>query len=237
MTIDVRTRESAAVRPTAVTFPMPLQWALFLWINGVIYSAFFVVPRAQGLGPLSPILYFHVPMAWNGGMGLILAAIYSGIYLKTRRIEWDTKATAAAELGLLYCALATITGSFWARGAWNSWWNWDPKESAILVLLLLYGAYFALRSAVEARPARATLGAAYALLAVVTVPLLMHILPYYMERMGLSNHPYAATERRMDARMGTLLLASTLGFLGLYVWMFRMRVAVGRAGDRAEGIE
>ena len=224
-------------RPLAGPFPVSLQWALFLWMSGIIYLAFFVVPHAEGLGPLTPILYFHVPMAWNGGIGLIVAAVYSAIYLRTRRIEWDTKAVAAAELGLLYTVLATVTGSIWARGMWNSWWNWDPKQSSIVVLILLYGAYFALRSAVETRPARATLGGAYALLAAITVPLLMHIVPYYMERMGLSNHPYAVTEGRMDPRMLSLLLASTVGFMTLYIWMFRMRVAVGRAEDRAEGFE
>ncbi|MBW3624403.1 MAG: cytochrome c biogenesis protein [Armatimonadetes bacterium] len=229
----------ASPHPAAPTFPAPFRWLLFAWMCGVIVLAFFVVPNAQGLGPLTPILYFHVPMAWNGGVGLILSAVYSFLYLKNRRIADDAKAMAAAELGLLYCVLATITGSIWARGAWGLWWNWDPKQSSIVMLILIYGAYFALRSSVESRPTRATLSAAYALLAVITVPLLMYILPYYLK--GLHPYPVVGASERgesmMDSRMRMLLFGSALGFLGLYVWMFRMRVAVGRMEDRREGLE
>lgn len=238
MATDIRATsqtESAAVSPV---FPAPLQGLLFLWVSAIIYCAFFVVPDARGLGALTPILYFHVPMAWNGGIGLILAAVYSFKYLKGRRIADDTKAAAAAELGLLYCILATVTGSLWARGAWGLWWNWDPKQSSIVMLILIYGAYFALRSSVESRTTRATLCAAYALLAVLTVPLLMHILPYYLK--GLHPYPVLGSsgdgKSLMDARMRMLLYSSAIGFLGLYVWMFRLRVAVGRAEDRREGV-
>ncbi len=228
-------RAPAATRPFGL--PAPLQWLLFLVLSAVIYAAFFVVPQAIGLKELTPILYFHVPMAWNGMIGLLLAAVYSGLYLKRRDLQWDTKAVAAAELGLLYCVLATVTGAMWARGAWGVWWNWDPKQSAIVVLILLYGAYFALRGSVETRDSRAALSAVYALVAAVTVPLLMHIIPYYIERMGLSLHPYTVTRGEMDPRMLALLLTSSVAFLGLYVWMFRLRVAVGRAEDRREEAE
>lgn len=222
----------------AVTFSAPAQWLLFAWMTGVIVLAFLVVPHARGLGPLTPILYFHVPMAWNGGLGLIVSAVYSGLYLKNRRLADDTKALAAAELGLLYCILATVTGSMWARGAWGAWWNWDPKQSSIAMLILIYGAYFVLRSSVESRTTRATLGAAYALFAALTVPFLMHILPYYLK--GLHPYPVLGEQRgsgMMDSQMRMLLFASALGFLALFVWVFRLRVAVGRLEDRREGLE
>jgi heme exporter protein C len=239
MATDVQLNDSPSRVERAAILPAPLQGLLFAWIAAVIVLAFFVVPHAAGLGPLTPILYFHVPMAWNGSFGLLLAAIYSGLYLKRRRIEYDTKAVAAAELGLIYCVLATLTGSLWARGAWGAWWNWDPKQSSILMLILIYGAYFVLRSSVETRTSRAALSAVYALLAVLTVPLLMHILPYFLK--GLHPYPGLGSQRGggtgMDARMRYLLFASELGFMGLYVWMFWLRVAVGRVEDAREGAE
>ena len=239
MATQTQTAQVDTPLAASVTVPAPLQWLLFAWIAGVIVLAFAVVPHAKGLGPLTPILYFHVPMAWNGGLGLILSAVYSFLYLKNRRIADDTKAMAAAEIGLFFCVLATVTGSMWARGAWGAWWNWDPKQSSIVMLILIYGAYFVLRSSVESRTTRATLGAAYALFAALTVPLLMHLLPYYLK--GL--HPYPVLGKpqdgggMMDSQMRMLLYASALGFLGLYVWVLRLRVAVGRAEDRREGLE
>ena len=39
--------------------------------------------------------------------------------------------------------------AFWARQAWGSYWNWDPRETSIFFLLLIYAAYLALRSAID----------------------------------------------------------------------------------------
>ena len=232
MATDVRATESIENPPATGTMPVPLQGLLFAWISGVIYMALFGVPQVEGLGLTSAVLYFHVPLAWIGAFGLLLAAVYSGIYLKTRRTEWDTKAAAASEIGLLFCVLATLTGSLWARSAWGMWWNWDPKQTSILMLILIYGAYFALRSSVEARHTRARLSAAYAILAFVTVPLLMRVIPYYLK--GL--HPNPVFEGTMDRDIYTLLRLSALGFLGLYLWVFRMRVALGLLEDEREGV-
>jgi heme exporter protein C len=223
----------SAARTGKAVMPAPFQWLIFAWICGVIYAAFFVVPPVPGLGPTTKVVYFHVPLFWTGAVALIVTGIYSGIYLKTRRVEWDTKAVAAAELGLFYCVLGTMMGSLWARVQWGAWWNWDPKQTSILMLILLYGAYFALRSSIESRPRRAALGAVYALLAVVAVPLLMRVIPYYLK--GL--HPNPVFEGTIDPEIRRLLLASWAGFLGLFVWMFRQRVEVGRFEDKMEGAE
>ena len=60
-------------------------------------------------------------------------------------------------MGLLCCVLATVTGSLFARIEWGSYWNWDPRETSITVLLLIYGAYFALRASVNDPERRARL--------------------------------------------------------------------------------
>ena len=51
----------------------------------------------------------------------------------------------AIELGLIFGVLATVTGAIWARIKWGAYWNWDPRQTSILISLLFYGAYLALR--------------------------------------------------------------------------------------------
>ncbi len=52
-------------------------------------------------------------------------------------------ASVSAELGFLFCIIATVSGSIFAKATWGgSYWNWDPRETSIFVLLLIYGAYF-----------------------------------------------------------------------------------------------
>ena len=233
MTSTTEAQAQPVLRSSSVA-PL-LQGTLFLGMTAIILLAFFVLPSAQGLGALTPILYFHVPMAWNGIVGLMVAAAYSGMYLKRRDLDWDVKAESASELGLLFSVIALATGSLWARGAWNAWWNWDPKQTLYLVMILIQGAYFALRSSVEEPRKRAALSGTYALFAVLTIPLLSMALPFYLGHNDMSAHPTSAMDRKMDGRMGALLLASTMAFSGIYFWVFRLRLAVGRRDLRKCG--
>ena len=115
--------------------------------------------------------------------------MYYGIrYLRKRDITDDIRSSSAAGLGLLFCILATVTGAVWAKFNWGSFWNWDPRETSIFVLLLIYGAYFSLRSAIEVEEKRATLSSVYSIIAAVTVPFFVFIMPRIMT--GL--HPGAA---------------------------------------------
>ena len=79
-----------------------------------------------------------------------------GSYLARRRIGHDDQASAAAELGLVFCIGATVTGSLWAKAMWGSYWNWDPRETSIFYSCCsIYGAYLALRGAIEGEERRA----------------------------------------------------------------------------------
>jgi heme exporter protein C len=152
--------------------------AMFLW-----------VPKQQGLGNTGRIIIMHVPSAWLSTLAFGIAALWSGLYLWRRRPAADDWALAAVELGFLFSILATVTGSLFAKVVWGSFWNWDPRETSILILLLIYGAYFALRSAIDDTERRQRLAAVYALLAFVTVPLLTFVVP----RLGDSSlHPNCA---------------------------------------------
>ena len=48
-------------------------------------------------------------------------------------------------LGLLFLTMTIITGAFWAKKCWGTYWNWDPKETWSLVTWIVYAAYLHLR--------------------------------------------------------------------------------------------
>jgi hypothetical protein len=122
------------------------KWLVALWITAVILGAFLYAREAQGFVPgAGRIIFFHVPMAMASAIGFLIAMIHAVRYLATRDPQADIRSETAAELGLLFCLLATLTGSLFAKIMWNSFWHWDPKETSILILLLIYGAYFGLR--------------------------------------------------------------------------------------------
>ena len=210
-----------------------LLWTLWFWLAAVIVAAFYYAPLAEGfLGQSSRILFFHVPMAWVAFLAFLAAGVWSVRYLAFGRRRRDDRAAAAAiELGLLFGILATTTGAIWARVMWGAYWNWDPRQTSIVIALLFYAAYLALRNAIADPPTRARLSSAYASLGLAVAPFLFFVLP----RLGFTLHPEpvlnASGRIEMESRMLQVLIASVAGFTALFFWIHSLRC---RAEERAE---
>ena len=204
-------------------------WALGLWMLVVIWAAFFYAPTAQGFkGESARIVFFHVPQAWVAVLAFCVNLIASLRYMRTRNPLDDARAATAARLGLIFSILATVTGSLFARVMWGSFWNWDPREVSIAILLLVYAAYFALREAIPDDERRGSLSASYAVLAFVTMPFLIFVVP----RIYWSLHPDTIINARgsldMESRMFQTLMGSLVGFTGLFFWLYSLDVRLAR---------
>ncbi len=189
----------------------------------------FTFAYVLALGERARILFFHVPTAWISVLAFLLSMIYSILYLRKRQILYDYKASAAAGLGLMFCILATVTGAIWAKFNWGAFWNWDPRQTSIFMLLLIYGAYFALRSAVESEETRAKLSSVYSILSFITVPFFIFILPRIVE--SLHPDPIVNTEGKikMDTGMLILFLSSLAGYTALFFWMLKLKIGLAKA--------
>ena len=161
------------------------KWLLFLAMSVMIVFSFITPAPQQIIGESSRIFYYHIPQAWICVIAFAVAMVYSVKYLRTKNIADDDKASSAAALGLIFCILATLSGSIFAKVTWGSFWNWDPRETSIFFILLLYTAYLALRGSIEGDEKRARLSAIYSVLAFVAVPFLIFVVP----RMYATLHP------------------------------------------------
>jgi heme exporter protein C len=173
---------------------------------------FLIIPQYAGLGDAGRIIIMHVPTAWVTSLAFTVSAIYSALFLWRRNPSSDSFAVAAAEVGLVFCILATVTGSIFAQIVWGVFWNWDPRETSILVLLLIYAAYFALRSAIDEPERRRRLSAVYNLFAAVTMPFLLFVAPRVAES---TLHPNCAFIQGSKCDGITLQLGGAkIGLLG-----------------------
>jgi heme exporter protein C len=199
---------------------------LTAWMALIIFAAFLYAEAATGFpGETSRILFFHVPQAWIATVGFLISMIASAIYLVKRRVKADYLAESAAELGFLFCVLATISGSIFAKATWGSFWNWDPRQTSIVMLLMIYGAYFAVRSAVGDPDRKRVFAGVYSILAFVTVPFLVFVLP----RITTSLHPENTMNPArpgMDPKTLKVFLGSLFAYTGLFVWMLRLKIRV-----------
>ncbi|MBI5831318.1 MAG: cytochrome c biogenesis protein CcsA [Armatimonadetes bacterium] len=136
------------------------------------------------------VVFFHMPFAFAGTVYFMVGAAHAGRYLVTRNLRADRAALGSAELGLILLGLATVTGMIFARCQWGMWWNWDPRETSVFFVLLIYAAYLMLRQALPQDEAlRARVSAAYLLLAVAPMIWLVAIFPRTAAQVSTSLHP------------------------------------------------
>jgi heme exporter protein C len=197
----------------------------YLIISGVIIAGILLpIPYIPALEDKARVIYFHVPTAWLSVVAFFISMVYSVKYLKKKESIDDIKAYSAAGLGFLFTILATTTGSLWAKFSWGSFWNWDPRETSIFILLLIYGAYFALRSAIDSYEQRAKLSSVYAIIAFITVPFFIFIMPRIVETL----HPDPIINNQgkinMDRTMLFIFLSSLAGFTMLFFWIYNLMV-------------
>lgn len=207
---------------------------LGVWMAAVIAASFLYIPAIEGFGATGEtarLFVYHVPSAWVAVLAFLMATVHSFRYLYTRDPSHDRRAQVNAELGFVFCILATVTGSIWSRAAWGMFWNWDPRQTSITVLLMIYAAYFVLRGALADSELRARLSAVYAVLSFLTVPFLVFVVP----RVFPSLHPDLGGVERvsvMSPEVLVVFLASLAGFTGLYVWACSLHLRVLAIQDR-----
>ena len=203
---------------------MAWRWGLFLYMAAVTVAAFLYAPLAKKLHEQTRIIYWHIPVAWVTVVAFVVAGWHSWRYLATRDLGEDARAAAAAELGLLFCVLATVSGSIFSKGMWGAYWNWDPRQTSIFFLLLIYAAR------------RARLAAVYGLFAAAVTPLLIFVVP----RLFFTLHPdpivNAGGKLEMHPRMFQVFMAALGGFTVLFFWVYSLDVRIRLHQLRQDGV-
>lgn len=190
-----------------------------LLVAGCIVAAmlgvFAVAPTEETMGHVQRILYIHVATAWCGLASFLFMAACGLIFLLRRDLDWDDWARAAAELGWLCCGLTLVTGSLWARAAWNTWWTWDPRLTTTLILWAVYSGAIILRGSIDDPYRRARVAAIVAILGSIDIPMLSMATVWFR---GM--HP---APPQMAPVMRAVMLLTVVGFTGIFVLLLLRR--------------
>jgi len=190
----------------------------------VILMALLWAPPAEFLGESSRILYFHVPVAWLSVVSFLIAGYFAIMILFSEKKidEREYKSYNAALAGIFFTILTVITGSIWAKVSWGSYWNDDPRERSILVLMLIYTSYFGLYSALKDNVNRTRISSVYLIIAMVTMPFFVFIIP----RVYPSLHPdtiiNADKKIHLEASMKLTLFISITVFTIFYGYIYSL---------------
>ena len=172
---------------------------LYVWMTWIF------APPDVVLGENVRIFFQHVAPALVS-YGLFGGTLLCGLmYLWQGDLKYDILGAVSIKLGLLFTTITLLSGMMWADAAWNSPWNWDPRETTTLILWIAYACILAYRASVSDREARAQFGSIFGIVAFPMV-----ILSYLSIRIWNTLHPIVieASGLQMEVEhMMTLLVA------------------------------
>lgn len=131
------------------------------------------------------IFYFHVAHAFMLFLGVGVAGVSSIAYLVTRKPAWDDVAIASVEASVAFGAVVCVTGSIWAKAAWDVWWNSEPRLTMSLLLWVILLGYVIVRQFAGASADR--IAAGMAIFGMVGVP-------FIYKMVGQDSHPAAGSQ-------------------------------------------
>ncbi|MBI2166520.1 MAG: cytochrome c biogenesis protein CcsA [Chloroflexi bacterium] len=184
------------------------------------------------------IFYFHAPVAWVSFLAFFIVFVASILYLTRKEQRWDLLANASAEIGVLFATLMLISGSLFARIAWNVWWTWDPRLTTALILWFIYVGYLMLRAYAPQGAQGARYAAVLGIIGFVDVPIV-----YFSVRLR-TLHPRpigtggaeADTFNLASPEMVITLVLSVLTFTLLFAALLWLRYRMKEVEEATERI-
>lgn len=217
------------------------KWITIICLLYVVIAGFLIdVPRLKtgNLDHTVRNLYFHVPMWFGMVFMLTLSVIHSILFLRKNIENDDWKATAFAQVGILYGTLGLITGMLWGKFTWGDFLPRDVKIYGAAIAMLIYIAYFILRSAIENSEQAARISAVYNIFAyAIYIPLI-----FVMPRLYDSIHPGNGGNPGFNAydlngNMRMVFYPAVVGFLGLALWIALIRARLTKLQQAIQKIE
>lgn len=209
-----------------IAIPVAGILALVLILPGIWYALFASPPDYQQ-GETIRIMYVHVPAAWLGLALYLAMGVASFVYFVWRHPVADVAAASVAPIGAVFAALCLATGALWGKPTWGAWWVWDARLTSMLIQLLLFLGYMALRGALEDEKQAAKSAAVLAMAGLVNLPIVKFSVDWWA-----SLHQGASVIRldgpTIDPSQLLPLLLMAGGFTALSAWLvlYRMRSVI-----------
>ncbi|MFZ9995005.1 MAG: heme ABC transporter permease CcmC [Steroidobacteraceae bacterium] len=154
-------------------------WPAAILIVGALYLGLFVAPPDYQQGDGFRIIYVHAPSAWLAVMIYAVMAIAAGVGLIWRMKVAHAVAVSCAGVGAWFTAVSLVTGMLWGKPMWGTYWVWDPRLTAQLVLLFLFLGYMGLRSGIEDLGRADRASAVLALVGVINLPIIRYSVEWW----------------------------------------------------------
>lgn len=219
-----------------------MNWWKILSVVLILYS---IAAGLLGNVPDLPILeqtirnlFFHVPM-WFCMIALMVASFIYAIFSLSEKPESnkiaiqtnfsknslnDLHSSCFASVGMTFGIAGLLTGMIWAKNTWGAYWVADPKLNSAAIGMLLYSAYFVLRSSIDDEEKRARVSAVYNIFCLPIYLVLIFILPRLTDSLhpGNGGNP-AFNSYDLDNNMRLIFYPACIGWILLGFWIAQLK--------------
>jgi heme exporter protein C len=209
---------------------------MFMMISIALMLVFVPEVRSGFAAPVvQRIFYVHLPSAIMSYVAFTVVFIASILFLKNQSYKWDILASSSAEIGLIFCTLALITGALWGKAEWDAYWRWeDIRLVTFLILWLIFSSYLGLRNAVDEPEKRGRLSSVFGIIGFIGVPM-----SYFSMYIWQTLHPKVISPGGggLSAEMGFTLLISFITFILLYAYLLSLKMKISTMEQKVEEIK
>ena len=206
-----------------------IKWWKILSVLIILYTLVWgllnPVPKLAILHESIRNVYFHVPIWFAMLFQMGYSVVFAVKHLYKNDMRSDLISDQAAQTGLFLSIPGLLTGCMWAKFTWGTWWTFeDPKLNGVAIAVLIYLAYFILRSSITDELKRARISAVYNIFAFVMMFVFIMILPRLTDSLhpGNGNNP-AFGKYDLDNNMRTVFYPAVIGWVLLSLWILDVK--------------
>ncbi len=199
-------------------------WLLLLGIGAAlclsigIYWGLFIAPADYQQGDAFRIIYLHVPAAFLSISLYVFMSLLAILLIVWRIKIAGLMINIVAQIGAVMTFLALLTGSIWGKPMWGTWWIWDARLTAELILLLIYVAILAVKQSFNNYVQGDKIIAILTLVGLVDLPII-HYSVYWWNTLHQGATIALFAKPKIAIVMLYPLIINILGFLLYTVWL------------------
>ena len=190
-------------------------------LYSIIWGLINPVPHLDILNETIRNVYYHVPIWFAMLFQMGYSVVFAIKHLSKNDLRSYIISDQAAQTGLFFA----LPGCMWAKFTWGTWWTFqDPKLNGVAIAVLIYLAYFILRSSISDEQKRGRIAAVYNIFAFVMMFVFIMILPRLTDSLhpGNGGNP-AFGKYDLDSNMRMVFYPAVIGWILLSLWILDVK--------------
>lgn len=150
---------------------------IVFFVSGMYLGLYINTPDFQQ-GEAYKIIYIHVPSAWLSITLYVVLTICSLIYIFTKLEAVYILARIIAIMGTTFTLITLITGIFWGKLSWGSYFAWDARLISVFFLFILFLIYLIIANLPEGVQYK-TLSSIIAIVGFINIPIIKYSVDWW----------------------------------------------------------